>query len=116
MMKQFAHCGYMCAPIVDPEHRYHTKRDSAHRRSEKIFNFSESASARHELIQVTQRLNESNDDNSNTVNLQKDREYLTKIANKHNGLNRDSSDTIKFTDENTNKSNLYLPNDTSGCM
>ena len=68
----------MCAPIVCTEYRHRTKRDSVHRRHEKIFNFVESVSARNELMQVSQKLNDSDEGSRKTGSLEKDRECLVK--------------------------------------
>ena len=82
IMKVFAVCGYAWALTVDPEHRHFTKRESACRRARKIFNSIEPSSDRHELTQDVQRLNDASGEAHSASELQKEREYLSRLANK----------------------------------
>ena len=60
IMKALSLCGCVCAPIADPEHRHHTKRDTIHRRKDKLFHHFDSMLARYELVQIENRINDAN--------------------------------------------------------
>ena len=49
IMKALSLCGCVCTPIADLEHRHCTKRDSIHRRTDKLFHYFDSTHKTHDM-------------------------------------------------------------------